>query len=73
MGAGGVKRGGGEGKRGMRVGGGGYLRTIVSPLTMSASEKALRQSLQQPGGTHGNTYRERDCGLSGEGGMEGDQ
>lgn len=64
--------GGGEvGARGVKgvEGRGRGLRTIVSPSTMGASEKASQQSLQQPSRTHGNTYGE--CGLSGEGWREG--
>lgn len=57
--------GGGEvGARGVKevgarvreeAGGGGSENHCLSLSTMSASEKALQQSLQQPSRTHGNT------------------
>lgn len=61
-----AKEGGGRGGVG--------LRTIVSPSTMRASEKASQQSLQQRPGTHGNRYGPvfGDGGVSGgAGGAEG--
>lgn len=57
-----AKEGGGRGEWG-----GVGLRTIVSPSTMRASEKASQQSLQQPPGTHGNRYGP----VFGDGGVSG--